>query len=532
VTESYDVNEPWRPRARGSRFGNALITIAGADTTELGSRSVDRSYYIGMGSALLLTATISAMSMTEATSIAFGVEIGSPPLLAAGLAYFALILGLDRWLVSDQTTGFDGNVSGTGSVAVAWFRHFIVELLKIAPRILVAFLSSLLFANFLMLAIFDHEIQQQLARMQQRRIAQYNQQVQAVANNIKSQANAVIGDAQTAQQKVQDQYNSDQKTIQHAYQIEQRGLVAASKRGLSCSEQPTYAVETNQNTGLKYTVVTGEVQVCPPQLASIINTYNAVVKKYPQTQRDIDRQQSTIAKHYGVSQQENKIKKAAATAQRQMQPYYPQKVDGLLARMQALELLTTKPAGACPATPSQADLASNVACTSQYSADAAALHIVFRLWLLVVETLPVGMKFINALLPRRGYAWAMTARDMDKSGDARAKIGKARMREETDLATFARREHARMEEEGALHEYKLRELARQERQLGLRRIRARFTAAVAHSDPARSWKGRRNRRSQDDQAPANVVPMTPLVDPRNTQADPGARVIESEDFLY
>jgi hypothetical protein len=532
VTDPYAEGDPWQQRTQGPSLGNALITIAGADKTELGSRSVDRSYYIGMGSALLLTATISSLSMTEATSIAFGVRLGSPPLVVAGLVYFGLILGLDRWLVSDQTTGFTNEGPRKAPVAVAWFRHFVVELLKIAPRIAVAFLSSLLFANFLMLAVFDHEIQQQLGRIQQQRIAQYNQQVKAVADDIKSQANGIINGAQAAERQVQNQYNNDQKVIRQAYKTEQSNLAAAAKQGLHCTEQPTYAVETNPNTSLKYNVLTGEVEVCPPQITGITNAYNALVAKYPQTQADVDSDKNKIANRYGVPEQERKIKNANAVAQKQMKPNYPRKADGLLARMQALQLLTTKPASTCPPTPTQADLANNVACTSQYSADAAVLHFQFRLWLLFLEILPVVMKFINALLPRRGYAWAMAARDTAKGGKARVKIGRALLEEQTDLAAFVRREHARLEEEGALQEYKLRELARQERRLGLSRIRARFTAAMADSEPVRAWRSRRDHGGQGAAAPANVAPLTSSVDPLNAQASPGARVIESEDFLY
>src|SRR5262249_12060526 len=153
--------------------------------------------------------------------------------------------------------------------------------------------------------------------------------------------------------------------------------------------------------------------------------YNALAAKYPQTQADVDNDKKKIVSRYGVPEQERKIKNAGAVARKQMQPNYPRKADGLLARMQALQLLTTKPVGTCPPTPSQADLANNVACTSQYSADAAELHFQLRLWLLFVEILPVVLKFINALLPRRGYAWAMAARDMAKGGKARVKIGRA-----------------------------------------------------------------------------------------------------------
>jgi hypothetical protein len=256
-----------------------------------------------------------------------------------------------------------------------------------------------------------------------------------------------------------------------------------------------------------------------------------VVSKYPETQAQVDTQKSNIAKRFGVSTQEQIIANAAKTANRQMKAYRPQKADGLLARMHALGLLTTKPAQTCPAIPTTADMANNVACTSQYSPNAATLHVALRLWLLAFEILPVVLKFINALLPRRGYAWAMVARDEARRRNASADIGAVRIREKTKLARFARQEHVRMEEEGAIEEYNLRELARQESKLGIRRIRARFATVLAAAEPIAALKGRSEREIPGPVVQGTVVPSNEKLDPRNSQADPGYRIIESEDFL-
>ncbi|MFZ0164247.1 MAG: DUF4407 domain-containing protein [Trebonia sp.] len=526
-----DIADQWSPGSRGSRFGDFMITVAGADKTELNARSADRAYYIGMGTSLLLAATISAVSLMEATSIAFGVHFVSPALIIAGLIYFGLLLGVDRWLVSDQTTGFAAEASRGFSVVSAWFRHFFVELLKIAPRLFVAFLSSLLFANFLMLAIFGHEIQQQLRNINQQRVAQYDVKIQAEAQRITSQANGIIGEATTAEESVQEQYNTDQGIIKTAETTEQNDLTKLNAEGITCTEQPQYVVKTNPNTGLDYNVFAGDTLVCPPQIQDVVNTYNKVVAEYPETQAEVDTAKNKIATNYGVAAQEQVIKNAPATAKTELANSSPQLVDGLLARMQALELLTTKPTRTCPALPTVADLANNPACTSQYSADAAALHTTLRLWLLAFEILPVVLKFINALLPRRGYAWAMTARDLTKRGKAKGRIDRARLQAETDLATFTRREHARLEEEGALEEYKLRELARQERRLGLQRLRDRFTAALAGSEPTRAFRSHFRRGVPSGRNGEHAVQQSGYDNPPSAPADRGPRVTESEDFL-
>jgi Domain of unknown function (DUF4407) len=519
-----------RGERRGSRFGNAMITIAGADSVELDGWSADRAYYIGMGTALLLAATISTVALMEATSICFGVPFDSPALIVGGTVYFLLLYGLDRWLVSDQTTGFAG--AGNRPAAVAWFGHLVVEAFKIAPRVFVAFLSSLLFANFLMLAVFNHEIQQQLTLIQVQRSAKFQTQVTALANSDKAQANAIIAQASAANASVAAQFNSEQKARNAAAATEHKELAAASAAGYSCSEEPVYTVARNPNTGIDYDVFDYDEQVCPPQINTITAAYTATVAEYPMTPKDVTDQQQRNDVNYGVVAQERILKNAQSVAQKKMAPYAPQRVDGLLARMQALQLLTTPPTGVCPSPPSVNDLATNAACISQYSEFAASLHLWLRLWLLSLEIMPVGMKFINSLLPRRGYAWAMAARDLEKGKKGRVRIGQVREEEKTDLASFSRREHARLEEEGALLEYKQRELARQERRLGLRRIRARFAGAAADADRPRNRRSWRGNRADPESGQSNVFSLADRVDPRNSQADPGFRVIENEDFLY
>jgi hypothetical protein len=524
--------------ARGSRLGNLLITVAGADKTELDARSTDRSYYVGMGSGLLMTATISTLSMSEATSIAFGMRFGSAPIVVAGIIYFLLILGLDRWLVSDQTTGFPGAPPGAVSAVGAWLRHFIIELFKISPRVFIAFISSLLFARFLLLAIYDHEIQQQLTKIEQQRIAQYDVQVQGVAQEITDQAQAILNQAKTADSQIQTQYNQGQQAKEAAYKQEQAGLTAANKAGLSCSEEPYYTVATNPNTGFDYNVLGGYSQVCPPQIQSIYNTYNTVAAEYPMTEADVIAAQNASDSKYGVATQKGIIKNAPTVAKQEMGPYKPRQEDGLLAREGALQMLTTPPGGTCPPNPTETDLADNTACTSLYSAGAATEMVILRYFLLGFEMLPVVMKFVNSLLPRRAYAWTMAAREAERRETSKGAIKQIKNKVETDVAAFMRREHARLEEEGALQEYQVRELARQQRGLGLRRVRSRFAAALAGSERGRKlktrlgWRRHGSAEEGDALLPRNVVPMSAYVNPRGTHADPGYGVIDSEDFLY
>lgn len=513
---------PVASTAPRSWLGDALITIGGADKTALPPGSPDRAYFVGVGSGLLFTATISALSMTLASSIAFSISYSAPGLYLLGIVWFLLILGLDRWLVSDPVSGFAR--PARGSAVAAWFGHAAIELFKIAPRVIIALVSSILFAKFIMLAVYHTSIEDQLLKIQEQQSAQYNLSITATAQNIKNQANDVIATAATQTKSLQKQYGALQKDISKAYGTEQTQLKAAD-----CTELPSYAVETNPNTGLTYSVFEGDFESCQPPLDGIQSQYNSIVDQDRPLMASLKVQITQIPAKYGIAKQESLIKNALPVATNEMKPYAPQPDDSLLAREHALQLLTSAPSGTCPIPPTEQDIATNDACISMYSAGAAAEKTIFQYFLLVFEMMPVLMKLVNALTKRRAYAWQMAAREADKRNRSEGEIAEAKMRAETDLAAFARREQARLEEAGALHEYTLREMARQEHRLGLRRLRARVTAAITASEPTRVLHTMRNGHTQE--AEDNVVSIADYIDPRNTASDPGIRVIENEDFL-
>jgi hypothetical protein len=273
--------------SRRGRLGDALITIGGADRTALPPGSPDRNYFIGVGCGLLFTATLSALSMTLATSIALGVPYGSAWLKVLGVVWFMAILGLDRWLVSDPVGGFVKPPAGTVSVVRAWLGHAVVELFKISPRVLIALVSSLLFARFVLLVVYDHEIQAQLIKLEVQQQDQFRQEIDAYAQNIKEQANNVIGQANAAEKRVQDQYDYGQKQIAGANKALVTGTAAAAKNGIHCYQVPTYTVATNPNTGIQYNVQTGSYEQCPEPISGYQANYAAMQQQYPETQQQV-----------------------------------------------------------------------------------------------------------------------------------------------------------------------------------------------------------------------------------------------------
>ena len=525
---SPDDAKPKRRRKFRIRFRltDPLVVLAGADRRVLRKWSVDRSYFVGMGVALLLAATISTASLMEATSIAFHAKFRSTPVIVAGCVYFVLLLGVDRWLVSDPTAGFATDSTNAASATFGWFRHAITETFRVAPRMLIAVVSSWLFATFILLAVFNPEIQQQLKKIGLQQQADYALEVQAQAQTTITAAQHIINQAKNATTSLRNNFNSEQQTALSLVADRQKAIQKLEAKGFYCYNQPIYATETDAQ-GRLITVLVRYEEVCPPPIQQVLNTYNPQIAKYKETPAGLNRQVNAVNRNYGVAGQERIIKNAKKRTEHLLATYKPAPVDGLLDRMKALGLLTTAPVGACPAPPTTADLANDAACVSEYSPNAASLHTWLRFWLLGFELLPIVLKYVNSLLPRRAYASMMAAKDEKGKSEARVRIKELHINERARLAIAERVAHVKVEEEGALREFYLRELAKLEGRMGIRSIGAKMAAAIKGADP---W----SRHDQANDKPAiegRVISPSYLIDPDNKNSDPGRRVIPSEDFL-
>ncbi|WUH93314.1 DUF4407 domain-containing protein [Streptomyces sp. NBC_00433] len=507
-------------------LGNALLVVAGVDRETLGRAPVSRAYYVGLGVSIILAATISTAGLLEATSIAF--HTPPVPLLVCGTIYFFLLLGLDRWLVSDAKAGFAHNAKRDVGRVAAWFVHLLVELLKVAPRVAVALLSSWLFAQFLVMAVFAPEVKEELKQIQIQQQSQYDQQVDAAAQDIAAKAQQVITQADKAKKDVQGDFEKSQTALTTAYQQEQNALKTAKSNGLHCSPVARYATRYNSR-GQSYRVYLGKVTECPSEVDSIFGAYDdARTRNAGPSQSRVNRQKAAIDKQYHVAEHRHEIESAKAVAQKRLGAYRPASDDGLLARMHALGLITHKPAGVCPATPSTADLAGNPACVAHYSADAAQMNTRLRYWLLLLEVLPVLFKFVHSLLPRNGYAALMGARDEVNRIEAELMVVEKEMHKRAEVTKARRLERVRMETEGAVQERQMREVARQESVYGIRQIRARISQALTHP-PTRLGNLRLTRRNRP--IPGDAIEPHHRVDPEVARIPPARQAIRSEDFL-
>jgi hypothetical protein len=135
--------------------GSLLIWLSGAQRDILARCKADRPKYIGLGAAVLITATMAGVSMTFALHSALKLPLTTaiPFALAWGLA----IMSLDRWLI----------------VSLVRQPKKLNYLLLALPRVALGVLFGLIISTPFTLQIFQPEINQQITVIQQQRAETY-----------------------------------------------------------------------------------------------------------------------------------------------------------------------------------------------------------------------------------------------------------------------------------------------------------------------------------------------------------------------
>lgn len=136
-------------------MGNPLIWLSGAQRDILARHRADRPKYVGIGSAVLITAAMAGVSMTFALHSALRIGLGEaiPFAIAWGIA----IMSLDRWLVVSL-------VRQPSKWNYLWLA---------LPRVLLGILFGLIISTPFTLQIFEPEINQQITVIQQQRADAY-----------------------------------------------------------------------------------------------------------------------------------------------------------------------------------------------------------------------------------------------------------------------------------------------------------------------------------------------------------------------
>lgn len=151
-------------------MGKFLVWLSGARPDILTRFSHDRAKYVGIGSAVLITACMSAVSMTFALNSVLKITLtGAIPFAVAwGIA----ILSLDRWLVVSLV-----RQPNKGSY-----------LLLAIPRLALAVLFGLIISTPITLRIFQPEINEQITQIQQSRSNAYYDNLKSNALYLKVQS--------------------------------------------------------------------------------------------------------------------------------------------------------------------------------------------------------------------------------------------------------------------------------------------------------------------------------------------------------
>lgn len=448
-------------------LGDVFVRLAGADHQLLREHNVDRNYHLGMGLALLFSSTISSVALVIATAVATDIEPLSVPMVTLACVYFYFIFALDRWLVSDQTAGFAPRPDSR-SRSLAWVGHFLIELFKVVPRVAVVYVASLLFANFILLVVFEPEIHEQAKAVERQEQEQFEAQIIAEVERRTKHARGQLDKAADEKKSVDTNFSNGTKAVQEAAKQRSADLEKLNKMGIKCREVYRGYWATNSR-GVRYRAYAYAGTECPQEIEAVNKAYADRVAKFPQTQGDVQAVKAKIDEKYGVSKLTEYVKSGARDeVVSEWATFRPASKDGLLVRMRSLDLLTSPPSGPCDMTKEGALLTDN--CTSRYSERAAEQEKQLRIWILLLEMLPVVMKFVNALLPRRGYASIMAARDEAAKAEAEIKLQTLRNKVRLEVERLRRVERISMEVEAAEYELNVRELARERRRVSWRPV--------------------------------------------------------------
>lgn len=158
-------------------MGRLLIWLSGAQPDILAQCKQDRAKYIGVGSAVLVTSSMAAVSMSFALHIALAAKL--PVAIPFAVAWGLAIMSLDRWLV-------------VSLVRQPPLRYFLLAL----PRLLLGLLFGIIISTPLTLQIFHVEIDNQIAIDHTNALAAYNASpsIKALTGKVTADTSAVSAD--------------------------------------------------------------------------------------------------------------------------------------------------------------------------------------------------------------------------------------------------------------------------------------------------------------------------------------------------
>ncbi len=458
--------------------GNRLVTLSGqsnADVAAYGSRS----YYVGLGIGILASAGIAAAGVASAFATARTPETWVLWLL--GGAWFVVMCGIERWLVSDPTGGWVNDSSSRLGAIGGFLGNFSLECFRVLPRLALIFVSSLLFAELMMLTLFEKTINDQIHVMRGTATTEFatlieetwGQEAGNIQQDLKRQEEAKVN------------YNSRLLTLSGELKPPQDRLNALLASGRYYTSVRCGPRLSRWCRGPKR----AEAQQLEDQIAAIKERagLDPRVLKQAERQAELDslrlRRVNSVVSGTLTDDQGVVVNQNITTLEKEIRDRLKGKErevpDDLLGRYKAFGILVNPDSGECklPADASDTQRAAAKFCVPAFSPDLKRQSELWRFFLLFFEMMPIAMKFVRSVSPAAGYARAMRAKeDCTRllSEDERDSV-----RQLTERNRSMRAETRKLEESVYRTETEvlLREIGRYRKLFRLDEIRRRFAKA-------------------------------------------------------
>lgn len=334
-----------------------LIRLSGANRDVLEQCPSERPKFVGVGGAVLTTAVLAAAAATFTVHSFLGIAL--PFAIAIALGWGIAILNLDRWLVA-STKRQDNPLANLGLAA---------------PRIALAFVIGLVIAEPIVLKVFSAEIDVEVVRLQQEEIAaQRAQQARDYERLDVLRKRAAELEGTLTMVSTNEALLKDPKHQELTKELESlRGRLDTAEKAVICEKEgtcgsgkagagPAYAEKVRLRDELARQVVAKEQERARLESELGSRQQGALASLRPQQQADLDAVRKEIdtleAERLANAEEFRKERKDAA---------------GLLDRMQALSSL------------------------GERNAAAASAHTVLRIFILVLDSLPVLIKLFMSL---------------------------------------------------------------------------------------------------------------------------------------
>lgn len=408
---------PGAPSAGPWQHLTRLVMWASAyDQKVLRKAPRERKLAICTGSAVLVTATMAGVSMLFALGMSRPGDLGLWIYALFALFYAVAILSIDRFFVALQLRPFEFATAEPGSPARQSSPWRVLA--TGAPRLLFSVLIGFVIAEPLLLAIFSKEVDQRVAQMQVQLVNDATQASRDAAareneNQPPRTANSIrLEELQTTQipqkeaaiTKLQSDLRREQQFVESETSGDRISLGSGTTSGLAGCKERCRQHQANAD------LLTAQINDQQNELAQL----KQEEARLTEITGPADRQRQ-VDDEARRQRQEQDLRDAQASAA---------DTDGLLIRISALEKLARDETpfatdGEHASEDTKAELFLGLTAIGVTS-------WLLRLWLVLLDCLPMIFKIMLALRPRRTYDMLLAEEEEKLQLKAQARLDSAR----------------------------------------------------------------------------------------------------------